>query len=160
MSRIHNSEAITNLKMILANDGVRAAIAYLNSLTNQHFTSLYRFDGETLHNLIFFDREHPEIQNYSDTPVLESYCVFVRDSEALFATHDAQQDERVHNHPKQKTVQSYCGVPLLDQDGKMFGTICHFDFPPGRIADVDVELLEYMAQLLQKPTSAVTVNLL
>ncbi|MEO6035404.1 MAG: hypothetical protein ABIQ35_09135 [Verrucomicrobiota bacterium] len=31
----------------------------------------------------------------------------------------------------------------------MFGTICHFDCKPGRIADLDVELLEYMAALLR-----------
>ncbi|MBA2690795.1 MAG: GAF domain-containing protein [Burkholderiales bacterium] len=150
MNRIPNSDAISNLKRILANDGVRAAVVYLNSLTRHRFTSLYRFDGETLHNLIFYDRENPEIQNCSDIPVLASYCVFVRESRATFATHDAQQDERVGNHPKRKTVQAYCGVPLLDQDGKMFGTICHFDFKPGRIADVDVEFLECMAPLLHK----------
>ncbi|MEO8343231.1 MAG: GAF domain-containing protein [Gallionella sp.] len=155
MNRIQNSEAITNLKLILANDDVRAAVAYLNSLSSQRFTSLYRFNDETLHTLTFFDREHPEIQSSSDIPVLESYCIFVRESGEIFLTHDAQQDERAHNHPKQKMVQSYCGVPLLDQDGKMFGTICHFDFSPGHIADVDVELLEYMAQLLSKSISPV-----
>ncbi|MEO7677326.1 MAG: hypothetical protein ABIV39_11250 [Verrucomicrobiota bacterium] len=37
----------------------------------------------------------------------------------------------------------------LDRDEKMFGTICHFDCKPGRIADLDVELLEYMAALLR-----------
>jgi GAF domain-containing protein len=62
---------------------------------------------------------------------------------------DAERDERVRNHPKQATVRSYCGVPLLDRNGKMFGSICHFDFKPGRISDRDVELLEYMARLLQ-----------
>jgi hypothetical protein len=31
----------------------------------------------------------------------------------------------------------------------MFGSICHFDFGPGNITEQEVELLEYMAQLLQ-----------
>jgi GAF domain-containing protein len=149
MNRIPNSDALSQLKRILAIDGVRAAVAYLNSLTTHRFTSLYQFEGETLRNLIFYDRENPEIEKCSDIPVLASYCVFVRESGVMFATDDALQDERVLSHPKRETVQSYCGVPLLDRDGEMFGTICHFDFKPGRVADADVELLECMAPLLQ-----------
>ena len=75
--------------------------------------------------------------------------VFVRDLSARFMVQDAKRDERVRDHPKQATVQCYCGVPLLDRDGKMFGSICHFDFEPGHIDERDVVLLEYTARLLR-----------
>ena len=145
-----NETVISKLKLTLDNHGLRAAIAFLNSLTNQRFTSLFRFDGNTLRSVTFYDRENPDSDFCEDIPVQASYCVFVRDSGNSFATLDSRCDERVKDHPKRETVQSYCGVPLVDQHGKMYGTICHFDFQPGRVADADVELLEHMSRLLQK----------
>lgn len=149
MTRTSNESVLPELKEVFANGGPRAAIAFLNSLTAHRFTSLYRFDGEMLRNITFYDRERPDSDSCEDIPVMASYCVFVRDSGAMFTTVEAQHDDRVRNHPKQSTVQAYCGVPLLNREGKLFGTICHFDFKPRRIADLDVELLEYMARLLQ-----------
>jgi GAF domain-containing protein len=150
MRRTTNAEAISQLNRILDQEGVRAAVAYLNSLTEHRFTSLYQFQGDTLHNVIFFDRQNPTVTHSDDIPVMASYCVFVRDAQAKFITHDSGKDERVQHHPKRDVVQSYCGVPLLGPDGAMFGTICHFDFLPGRVADIDVALLETMAYLLPK----------
>ena len=150
MTRNSNESALPELKKVFANGGPRAAIAFLNSLTDHRFTSLYRFDGEMLRNITFYDRERHELDICEDIPVMASYCVFVRNSGTMFTTAEAQHDDQLQNHPKQSTVQSYCGVPLLDGEGKLFGSICHFDFKPGRIADLDVDLLEYMAILLQK----------
>ena len=150
MNRTSNHEALSELKDVFARQGARGAIAFLNSLANHRFTSLYRFDGGTLRNITFFDRENPGATSCDDIPVEASYCVFVRDLSAKFLVQDAAGDERVRNHPKRATVQRYCGVPLLDRDGRMFGTICHFDLSPGRIEDRDVELLEHMARLLQQ----------
>ncbi len=144
-----DDETLQELKATLADRGVRGAVAFLNSLTPHRFTSLYRFDGPTLRNVTFFDRENPDVQECPDIPVEASYCVFVRDLGAPFEVEHAQQDDRVTHHPKRQTVQRYCGVPLLDADGRMFGSICHFDFEPGRVAERDVDLLEHLARLLQ-----------
>ena len=149
MIRISNTEALTHLKAILAEEGIRAAISYVNSLTTHRFTSFFRFEGETLKNVFFFDRLHPETQTCEEIPVQASYCVFVRDSGAPFSTANSLDDRRVIAHVKRTSIQSYCGVPLLDRDGKMFGTICHFDLLPGVISNENVELLERMAGLLQ-----------
>lgn len=149
MVRTFSHDSMLQLKAAFTNGGVRGAVAFLNSLTEHRFTSLYQFDGPTLKNITFFDRENPTVESCEDVPVEASYCVFVRDLSARFMVDDAMRDGRVQNHPKKATVQSYCGVPLLDRDGKMFGSICHFDFEPRRISAQDVELLEYMARLLQ-----------
>ncbi|HEX8373388.1 MAG TPA: GAF domain-containing protein [Chthoniobacterales bacterium] len=148
-NRDSNANVLPQLKQAFDKGGPRDALIFLNSLTNHRFTSLYRFDDEMLRNVVFYDSEHPDLEQCDDIPVLASYCVFVRDSGATFMTLDTQCDERVSHHPKRNSVQSYCGVPLLDVDGKMFGTICHFDFKPGRIENLDVELLEYMAELFR-----------
>ncbi len=148
MRRVNNAEAFAQLKDAMSSKGIRGAVEYLNSLTSQRFTSLYRFDGDMLHNLYFYDRENPIAERCDDIPVLASYCVFVRDRKENFEVHDSRNDERVAHHPKRQEVLSYCGVPLT-HEGKMFGTICHFGFLPGRVSEEDVELMEYMAQLLQ-----------
>lgn len=145
-----NVESLRELRAILGSQGIRAAIIFLNGLTQHRFTALYRFDKETLHNLVFFDRENPTQELTPDIPVMASYCVFVRSSRSTFTTPDSLHDDRVRDHPKRQEVQSYCGIPLLDENGKMFGTICHFDFRPIAISDATVELLEAVAPLLKQ----------
>jgi GAF domain-containing protein len=149
MSQQNTRKALLELKDVFARQGVRSAVQFLNSLTPHRFTSLFRFDGANLRNVVFFDRENPHVESCEDIPVEASYCVFVRDLGKNFTIVDSQADPRVVDHPKRATVQCYCGVPILDGTGKMFGTICHFDFNPGRITEMDVELLEQMAWLLQ-----------
>jgi hypothetical protein len=144
------------LKTVLATKGVRGAVKYLNSLTSHRFTSLYRFDGPTLRRVTFYDRENPDNEDCEDIPVEASYCVFVRDSGRPFSIQDAASDDRVKDHPKREVVKRYCGVPLLDDAGRMFGTICHFDFSPGRIDEAEVALLERMAEILRPSAGELT----
>ena len=146
---VDSGHSLRQLKAILSGQDIRAAVIFLNGLTEHRFTALYRFDKETLVNLYFFDRENPTQESTPDIPVMASYCVFVRNSRSAFTTPDSLQDDRVHDHPKRKVVQSYCGVPLLDEDGKMFGTICHFDLRPIPISDENVELMEAVALLIK-----------
>jgi GAF domain-containing protein len=79
--------------------------------------------------------------------------VFLRESGALFHTSDALRDGRVRSHPKREQIQAYCGVPVLDAQGKLFGSICHFDLQPRVISDEDVDLMEAVAFLLRDERS-------
>uniref|UniRef100_UPI0005927548 GAF domain-containing protein n=1 Tax=Zavarzinella formosa TaxID=360055 RepID=UPI0005927548 len=63
---------------------------------------------------------------------------------------DALNDDRVIGHPSREAVQAYCGVPLMDKEGKIFGTLCHFDFKPMPVPDGHVELMEAVAPLIEK----------
>lgn len=143
-------DAVANFREILRADGVRAALRYLNRLSVHRFTAVFRFEGGTLRNLHMIDRNDPEVERCPDQPVLDSYCIYVRRTAETFITDDAAGDERVSGHPKQKTVQSYCGIPLFDDDGTLFGTICHFDFEPLPFGEEEVLLLEDVAPLLVK----------
>lgn len=140
----------TQLRTVLLRDGIRAAVIFLNGLTAFRFTALYRFDQDTLHNLCFYDRENPTVESSPDIPVLASYCVFVRELKDKFATADSLRDERVRDHPKQRVVHAYCGVPLVDRMGNMFGTICHFNIEPTPTREADIELMEAMGQLIKE----------
>jgi len=50
----------SQLKAVLADQGIESAIALLNSRTDCRFTSMFRFDGELLRPLTFYDRTDPE----------------------------------------------------------------------------------------------------
>jgi len=140
--------AVARLREILESEGVRPALRYLNGQSEHRFTAVFRFEGGTLRNLHMIDRLDPAVERCADQPVLDSYCIYVRRTAEKFITADSAHDERVSGHPKQNVVQSYCGIPLLDDDGKLFGTICHFDFEPLPFGDEEVMLLEDVAPLL------------
>ncbi|HEU4561749.1 MAG TPA: GAF domain-containing protein [Longimicrobium sp.] len=141
-------DAVANFREILRADGVRAALQDLNRLSVHRFTALFRFEGGTLRNLHMIDRDDPTVERCPDQPVLESYCIYVRRTAETFITEDSPNDERVAGHSKQQTVRSYCGIPLFEEDGTLFGTICHFDFEPRPFGEEEVLLLEDAAPLL------------
>jgi len=149
VTRISNQKAIAELKGLLRQKGIRPALIFLNHLTEHRFSALYQFENEQLRNLYFYDRECPDVETTDEIPVTASYCVFLRDSGALFHTSDAMRDDRVRSHPKREKVQAYCGVPVVDDKGKLFGSICHFDLQPRVISDDDVDLMEAAALLLR-----------
>jgi GAF domain-containing protein len=132
----------------LREQGVRAALRYLNSCSRHRFTALYRFDGSTLRNLYLIDKHDPSVERCPDLPVLETYCVYIRDQAKPFLVRDAHEDERVEGHPKQKLVRAYCGTPLFDREGRMFGTLCHFDLEPVSSDDDEASSLHQVASLL------------
>lgn len=148
MQRLSNQRVLMQLRRTLLSGGMRAAIIFLNHQTTFRFTAVYRFDRDTLHNLCFYDRQSPHIESSPDIPVLASYCVFVRDLKQTFSMVNSHRDERVRDHPKRISVQAYCGVPLLDNNGNMFGSICHFNIEPMPIDEMDVALLEMMGGLI------------
>ncbi|TBR14584.1 MAG: GAF domain-containing protein [Lysobacter sp.] len=142
------STVLDRLRALLREDDLRGTVILLNSMTPHRFTSLFRFGGDTLHNVVFYDRENPDQERMDDIPVAASYCVFVRDGRDTFVVPDATDDPRVEGHPKQPVFRSYCGVPLVDADGRMFGTVCHFDFHPRPGDPKTIELLEAIAPYL------------
>ncbi|KAA0548764.1 sensor domain-containing phosphodiesterase [Bacillus sp. BGMRC 2118] len=62
------------------------------------------------------------------------------------------------NHPITKSLGGegcYLGVPLIDQSGKVLGTLCALDTKPYYFTDSEVELIQTMAQLL---TQSITME--
>lgn len=148
------AEHLNAMRQIRANSGVRAMLIFLNGLTDHRFSALYLFDAERLKSLYFYDRERPAIDTCPEIPVMASYCVFVRNSGSKFSMADSLDDARVAGHPKRLEIRSYCGVPLVDESGRMVGTICHFDARPLPISDQNVSLMEAVAHLLPAERAA------
>jgi GAF domain-containing protein len=51
--------------------------------------------------------------------------------------------------PARNSVQSYCGVPLLREDGSFYGTLCQFDVVPRFFGDSTLTRLLGAAPVLQ-----------
>jgi GAF domain-containing protein len=128
--------------------GVRAALAWLNARVPHRFTGIYRFDPPILRNVRLFDRENPTLDIVSDAPLRETYCSIIGETGHAFAVTDALHDERVRDHPARTSVLSYCGVPLRDDSGVAFGTLCHFDLVAGSAHPDEIRILEAVAPLL------------
>lgn len=136
------------LRFLLSKGRIRDALALLNSLTSYRFTALFRFADPGLDNLVLFDRTNDGAPRLESIPVGDSYCTYVRDLHDAFVVEDSLDDVRVERHPKRQTVHSCCGVPLVDANGRMFGTICHFDFDAVPGSDDSVALLREVAAYL------------
>ena len=145
---VSHRKAVITFRELLQTKGVRPALQFLNSMSAHRFTAIFRFEGSTLRNLHLIDRENPKIERCPDLPVLDSYCVYVRNTAKPLVIDNSLQDDRVQGHPKRQVVQSYCGIPLIDKDGLLFGTICHFDFAPIPFTGEEALLLDEVVPFL------------
>lgn len=141
-------DAIARFRAILDEHGLYEAMRFANRLSEHRFTAVYRFEDATLRNVLFVDRDDASVRLGTDLPVLDSYCVFVRQARDSFLTDASLRDPRVAGHPKQRSVQSYCGIPLFAEDGTLFGTVCHFDYAPRAFGEDEVAMLEAVAPLV------------
>lgn len=141
-------ENSSQLRFLLTAGKVRDALVLLNTLSTYRFTALYRFDAADLHNLVLVDRENSSAPLMETIPVGQSYCEFVLASREAFVLEDSSLDHRVVDHPKRPMVRSYCGVPLRDAQGIVFGTLCHFDFEATDVPQNALALMEEVASYL------------
>ena len=132
----------------LHNAGLRAALGYLLSLTDYRFIGIFRFENGMVNAAVHVDRDNPQVLTIEAIPELASYCCFVRDSGGVFTTAAALADARLEGHPKRATVQAYCGVPVMDPEGGLIGTLCHYDRVPRDPQQIDLMLQLQVASAL------------
>jgi GAF domain-containing protein len=82
-------------------------------------------------------------------PFEHSFCQFVL-RDGIFLTSDSAADRRLDGHPYQGVMVTYHGVPLLDNPGELFGTMCHFDVVSYELPDAELELLRLAARELPR----------
>lgn len=141
-------DAFDRFSSTLVSTGIRAALAYLVSLTDFRFIGIFRFEGESASAAVFYDRENPGVQLLNEVPADATYCCYVRDSGGVFTTANALVDVRLAGHPAQATVLTYCGVPVMDSSGTLIGTLCHYDLVPRDPAQIDMALMLRVASEL------------
>ena len=111
----------------IAANGLWAAMRSLNAMSPYRFTAIFGFDGDLLRNVCLVDKEDLTVKSCADQPITESYCIFIHRAPEPFSVEYALRDNRVNGHPKQRSYQCYYGIPLMDRNGNLLGTVCHFD---------------------------------
>lgn len=145
---VPTAEAFAAFERALHGSGARAALAYLVSLTSYRFIGIFRFSGGMANAAIHYDRENPELNSIDAVPESATYCCFVRDRRGSFTTVDALEDPRVADHVARAAVRAYCGVPVMDAEGQLLGTLCHYDVVPRNADELDMPLLLQAASTL------------
>lgn len=126
--------------------GALDALGWLNARTRFRFTGLYRAEPPKLRNLFLVDRENPELNVSGEECSLdETYCAITFARDASFSTSDAGRDPRLVAHPARRSVISYAGVPLRLADGRVWGTLCHYDLRPRLLPPTELAQLDAVA---------------
>ena len=131
---------------LLHQQGVHAALGYLNHRTPHRYTGMWRFDGDTLRSEVLFDRNMADVRQGADAPMAATYCSLVGRTEAPVQLLDAAVDPQALGIDT--PVISYCGALVRDGQGKAFGTLCHYDLQRCQERTTDQPLLNAAAQLL------------
>lgn len=139
---------VPHLRNLLTRHGLRPAIVFLNGLTAFRYTAVFRFDDEISKTVCFFDREDLKADVLPEMPIVTSYCVYVRDLRSAFSLPDSMTEVLVAAHPMRDRIHAYCGAPLLDAEGDVVGSICHFNVTALPLAESDAQLLEAAAELI------------
>jgi GAF domain-containing protein len=135
-------------KARLRSDGLWTAMKWLNQSAPYRFTAVFAFEGDSLRNVCLVDKKNPDITSCSDQPIADSYCVYIHLSGERFDVEHAILDKRVEGHPKQRTFQCYYGIPLFGRDGRVIGTVCHFDTEPVRVTEDCASALDDVGSLI------------
>ena len=124
------SAVVVRFRSLLEEGRLADALGCLNAETPFRFTGVYRFDGLTLTNLFLYDRENGFGSDGTVARLADTYCLWIHETLSVVQMIDSSVDPRAMGHSKRELVRSYCGGPIRDDDGNLFGTICHFDFVP------------------------------
>lgn len=122
----------STVKQGLERDGLRGAVRELNRNVPHRYTGIFLKEGPMLRNVALFDKKTPDPQLWPPFPLGDSFCSIIIDTGAPLQVNEARTDFRddVKKHPAGYIVQAYCGVPLIDPEGRVLGSLCHFDEQP------------------------------
>jgi hypothetical protein len=136
---------IQTFTQVLHQQGVHAALGYLNSRTPHRYTGIFRFEGQFSRNVVLYDRFDLLVQNGQDVPLAEAFCSLVEREQEPLQVIDASLDPRAWEI--NTLVISYYGVLIRDPQGNIYGTLCHYDLELCQALAMNLPLLEVAATL-------------
>ena len=139
---------LDHLEEILNTQGLHSALAFLNQRVSHRFTAIYRLDKNDLEMIELIDkRNDPNTAPLSRVPFLQSFCeVAIRDGSLV--TSNSMLDHRLDARPNQGIITSYVGLPLMQSEGNLYGTLCHYDYDEQSISDDEFAFLQQAAGLI------------
>ena len=149
MHQAYIEEGIRGYTQVLERHGP-AGLDFLNARVEHRFTGVYRLDGGVMRSMYLHDKQGEIIPEFlQDVPLVDSFCQFVL-RDGGFCTANTGQDARLNGHKYQGVMGAYYGLPLLNNAGELFGTLCHFDVPNHALPDAEFAFLQKAVQVLPK----------
>jgi len=146
---------LTEFAALVQQQGVHAALAYLNRRTPHRYTGLFRFEGAVLRSEVLVDGNQPLVRR-EDVPLAATFCSLVGRQQAPLEILDVATDPQ-YSGLVDTPVISYCGVLIRDAQGQPYGTLCHYDLQRCQERTTDQPLLEAAAALLYQHSTAATL---
>lgn len=127
-----------------------AGLEFLNARVAHRFTAVYRLQGGVIHNVFLHDKLGEVMPEFlRAVPLGESFCQFVL-RDGMFCTANTAQDARLHGHKYQGVLGAYYGLPLLDNAGELYGSLCHFEERNQALPPAEFAFLQKAAQVLPR----------
>jgi hypothetical protein len=139
---------LDQLKQVLQQAGLLAALAFLNQRVPHRYSVVYRLEGGQFCAVAVHDKQNEEPPElFKRVPFTDSFCQFSV-ADGAFRSENTLQDHRLDGHVHQATVQSYTGLPIKDVRGGLYGTFCHMDLAPQQLDESEFAFLQTAIPLL------------
>ena len=137
---------------LLSRQGTHAALKFLNQRVSHRFSAIYRLDKNDLEIVELIDKlDDAATAPLSRVPFSQSFCeIAVRDGGVK--TSNSALDKKLDGLPNQGVLLSYVGLPLMQQAGNLYGTLCHYDTTKQDISDSEFAFLQHAAALMNRLT--------
>ena len=140
--------ALTELLNALQCNGLDGGLAMLNKRVPHRFTAVFKLDGAIMRNVAIIDKLGEVVpDSLKAIPFENSFCQFVL-RDGSFTTQDSAADDRLGGHAYKGVLNTYVGLPITNSGGDLFGTLCHFDFPPLELPEAEFEFLNKVVKVL------------
>jgi CheY-like chemotaxis protein len=128
----------------------RSLLRALNRSTTHRYSSLLRFDDPELTSVWTFDRERPAIDPFPlRLRISETPCALIRSDRVPVTLDDTSGYGQSYAANREHGMRSLLGVPLLEEGGAAYGTLCHFDSEPRHSKPEALDLLERVARMFR-----------
>ena len=141
---------LNDFEEILRRQGTYAALKFLNQRVSHRFSAIYRLDKNDLEIVELIDKlDDAATAPSSRVPFLQSFCeIAIRDNGVK--TSNSALDKKLDGLPNQGVLLSYVGLPLMQQAGNLYGTLCHYDTTEQLISDDEFAFLQQATALLNR----------
>jgi GAF domain-containing protein len=136
-----------DVAMVAAVTGVQAMLADVSRVTGMRFSAVarvtdLRWTACAVHDLLEFG-----LRPGQDLILESTICNEIRQKPELVAFNQASADPRYASHhtPALYGFQSYLSVPIMLEDGAVFGTLCALDPEPAQMDDAAIEQVKTIA---------------
>ena len=148
----------TDIDAVARIDAVNTILNVICQTTGMGFAAVARVTEDRWIVCQVLDKIDFGLAPGGELELVSTICNDIRDSgKAVVIDHVADDEAfRTHRSPLQYGFQSYISMPIVRQDGSLFGTLCAIDPNPAKLNNpVTIGMFEMFAQLISAQLDSV-----